>query len=454
VENEMKKIRMPIGCTFPQLAEVLDTERFAPELQWALDLAATGAEIARLDIQRVFYKPDRRCRVLLEAHLRGAHGESSRQLYFGDLRHRDEMEQTAHGVEPARLHAPPHGRAVALLPRLAMRVWAHPNDPWVPGVAVLADPSVVRALLQREPASFGLPPGSTVQVVDSQLVKYVPTKRCGYAVTVHWRTPSGGEMEQHLYAKLYGHGRGRAAYDILRQIEASPAARAGRLRVPRPYAHDAEREIVWQEWVSGTRVADGDWSQIGARMGATLATFHTSPLDLGPGKDLTAAMDQLRKGVARLWRAHPQSRADVERLEARLRAAARGLPEVPRVPVHGSYKSGHLFEAEGRLVLIDSDGAGLGDPIYDVGTLWAQLVARQSEPDADAAAIRAALDDFRTAYAAGVPWGWPEARVRWYTSFHLLAGRAHAGVKRMAPERFRTALRCAEDWLGNGASPA
>jgi thiamine kinase-like enzyme len=451
---DMSKIRMPTGCTFPQLAEVLDTERFAPELQRELGLAATGAEIARLRVRRVFYKPDRRCRVLLEAHLRDAQGEHSRQLYVGDLRHREEMERIRDSVEAARLHAPRHGSAVALLPRLAMVVWAHPNDPWVPGAARLADPAAVRVLLERDPGGFGLPAGSTVQDVDSQLVKYVPTKRSGYAVTVRWRTPGGDETEQHLYAKLYARGRSRAAYDILRQIESLPAFRAGQLLVPRPYAHDAELDIVWQERVSGTRVADGDWSRIGGRVGATLAAFHTSPLGLGPGKDLEAAIHQLRKGTALVCKTHPQHRADVERLTAALCAAVPRLPDVPRVPVHGSFKSGHLFEADGRLVLIDCDGAGLGDPIYDVGTFVAQLAAAESQPGADAASMRAARHDFRAAYAAGVPWGWPEARVRWYTSLHLLAGRAYAGVKRMAPRRFRTALRCAEAWLGNGTDPA
>ena len=65
----------------------------------------------------------------------------------------------------------------------------------------------------------------------------------------------------------------------------------------------------------------------------------------------------------------------------------------------------------------------------------------------DAEGIAGAVERFRAAYSSVVPWPWPEARVRWYTSALLLSSQAYKCVKRMVPDRVEAILRAAEDWF-------
>jgi len=115
--------------------------------------------------------------------------------------------------------------------------------------------------------------------------------------------------------------------------------------------------------------------------------------------------------------------------------------------VHGSFKSSHLFEENGQLVLIDFDGAGLGDPIYDVGRFLARVVAGGAHSLASEETIRAILERFQQSYRQGVPWGWPETRVRWSTCAHLIGSQVYKSVKRANTERVAATLRVAGDWL-------
>jgi len=61
--------------------------------------------------------------------------------------------------------------------------------------------------------------------------------------------------------------------------------------------------------------------------------------------------------------------------------------------------------------------------------------------------VQAAMRNSETAYAAAVPWGWPDARVRWYTSALLLSSQAYKCVKRLSPSRLLAILAAAEEWF-------
>jgi aminoglycoside phosphotransferase (APT) family kinase protein len=120
---------------------------------------------------------------------------------------------------------------------------------------------------------------------------------------------------------------------------------------------------------------------------------------------------------------------------------------VPPAPVHGSFKISHVFDAGGQVAFIDFDGAGIGDPTYDVGRFLAHLTVAGIESKSDDDILRRAVDSFRTAYAAAVPWGWADARVRWYTAALLVSSQAYKCVKRMVPDRVEAILGAAERWF-------
>jgi aminoglycoside phosphotransferase (APT) family kinase protein len=340
---------------------------------------------------------------------------------------------------------------VALVPELGMVLWAYPNDPNLPGLGTLASRDAVAEVLQRDPVAFGLAADGALADLRLGVGKYVPGQRCGYRYRVRWRGRDGGEREHFLYGKAYQQGIGGPAYRILRQLASSDACTSGRLRIPMPYAYDAEREIVWQEMLPGKSFAKdasvldlAAWAQ---PVAAALGAFHATRLELGPGLGLDQEREELAASVRKIAGGYPQHAARCAVLQQRLLDAVPGLEPVPPAPVHGSFKISHIFDAGGQVAFIDFDGAGLGDPTYDVGRFLAHLVVTGLNSKTDAAEIERAYERFGGAYGAAVPWGWPETRVRWYTAALLVSSQAYKCVKRMVPERVEAILAAAAAWF-------
>jgi hypothetical protein len=444
--SKLKKL--PEDCTFPQLSTVLDPERFAACLQANL-FPERQVEVRGLKVRRIYYKPGRSCRLTFEARLRAAGGPVAEQHYFAKIYPEPKPRSVFRRAQARRLVAPVAGPAVALVPELGMVVWAYPNDPNLPGLATLASPAAVGARIARAPQTFGLPAEGELVDVRLAVGKYVPGQRCGYRYRVLWRTASG-LVERRLYGKAYQEGASRAAWEVLAQLWASDACRRGALRIPQPYAHDAAEEIVWQEMLPGKPLSKdagvGDLVHFAAPVAASLGAFHATSLGLGPGLGEQAELEELAASTAKIARAYPAHAARAEALAARLSAAVPGLEPVPQAPVHGSFKVSHIFAIDAGVAFIDFDGAGLGDPTYDVGRFLAHLAVAGLESEAEAAGVAAAFARFRDAYGTAVPWGWPEKRVRWYTSALLLSSQAYKCVKRLVPGRVEAILGAAESW--------
>jgi hypothetical protein len=444
--------KLPEDCTFPQLAVVLDTTRFAACLATQLgpEFAARQVEIRALKVRRIYYKPGRSCRLTFETQLRSADGRRSEQLYFGKIVNEAKLESTYRRALRAPSTPPPFGPAVALVRELGMVLWAYPNDPNLPGLATLASRDAVAALVREDPARFGLPAEGELLDLRGAVGKYVPGQRCGYRYRVRWRS-ADGDTERRFYGKAYPRGAGRAAYDILVQLASSEACRSGRLRIPMPYLYDAERDIVWQEMLPGASFAKDasvlDLATLARPVAASLGAFHAAPLDLGPGLGLEAELEELEASTRKISRAYPQFASRCRTLHERLLSALPRLEPVPSAPVHGSFKISHIFDADGDVAFIDFDGAGLGDPTYDVGRYLAHLAVAGLNSKTDQESIAVAVERFRDAYAAAVPWGWPEMRVRWYTAALLLSSQGYKCVKRMVPDRVETILAAAESWF-------
>jgi hypothetical protein len=449
----MPKLKqLPENCTFPQLAVVLDPQRFAACLQAGLggDFATGQLEVRRVKLKRLYYKPGRSCRLIFDAKVRGRDGRKGRQQYFGKIAPDPKPASLYRRALQSALATPEFGPPVALVAELGLVLWAYPNDPNLPGLATLASAAAVAALVRADPARFGLPAGGELLDLRLGAGKYVPGQRCGYRYRALWRNGTG-EREHLFYGKAYQAGVGGAAHDVLRAVAQSAACRSGRLRVPRPYGYDPEREIVWQEMLPGRSYAKNasavDLAASAAPVAAALGAFHAEELALGPGLGLVAEIDALVHSTDKIARAYPAAAARSAALQARLLAAAPGLPTVPLAPVHGSFKISHVFDAGGQVAFIDFDGAGIGDPTYDVGRFLAHLTVAGLETKTGDGTLRRAVDGFRAAYAAAVPWGWPEARVRWYTAALLVSSQAYKCVKRMVPGRVEAILGAAEGWF-------
>jgi hypothetical protein len=445
--------KLPEDCTFPQLAQVIDETRFRAHLQEHLGAAATAGAICidRLKIRKLYYKPERSCRVLFDVELRNGTGERLKQSYYGKILPQNKVQKVFERALGAERTEPQIGPGVTLLSELGMVLWAYPNDPNLPGLAFLANHDAVLAALREHPTRFGLPVGAEPLALRFGVAKYVPGQRCGYRYRLRWRDANGHEAEHRFFGKAYQQGLSAPAFDIVRQIEDSAAFRSGELRIPRTWSHDAAREVVWQEMLPGQSFSKEmsalDLDRWAGPVGQALAAFHASPLQLGPGLGLSQELEELHESSRKICKAYPEHAARCQALEHRLSAAAADLPHVPVAPVHGSFKVSHFFDVGGEVAFIDFDGAGLGDPTYDVGRFVAHLAIAGLNSKTDADSIQEALQHFRDRYAARVPWEWPEIRVRWYTSALLVSSQAYKCVKRMVPGRVDAILRLAEEWF-------
>lgn len=452
----MSKLKqLPEDCTFPQLAVVFDPPRFAACLQAGLggDFASGALAVRGVKLQRLYYKPGRSCRLILDVKVRGRDGRKGRQQYCGKIAREPKPASLYRRALEGPLATPAFGPPVALVEELGLVLWAYPNDPGLPGLATLASAAAVGEILRADPARFGCAPGGTLVDLRLELGKYVPGQRCGYRYHARWRG-TAGETDHSFYGKAYQAGVGARAHDVLQQVAASAACCSGRLRVPRPYGYDPVREIVWQEMLPGRSFAKqasvADLVASAGPVAAALGALHAERLELGPGLGLQDEIDALVESTAKLARAYP---ADAERcaaLQARLLAAVPHLPAVPAAPVHGSFKISHVFDVGGQVAFIDLDGAGLGDPTYDVGRFLAHLCVAALDAGTEPATLARAINNFRSAYAAAVPWGWVEQRVRWYTAALLVSSQAYKCVKRMAPARVEAILAAAESFLPAG----
>lgn len=452
----MGRHSVPRNGDFPEFEGILDTKNLALQLRSAFRHAGENLEVRRCKLRRIHYRPDRSCRLLLECELASATGQKARQLYFGRLWRREgpRFPWTPH---EKRLTQPPLGPARLVLPKLRLLLQAYPNDPDLPGLAALADSSSMLRWLQAKPGRCGLPEDARLVSSQADLFKYVPGQRCGFLYELDWQDGGGRRRKHRVYAKAYRPAHAAVVVETLRQVESSRACESGVLRVPRVHAFDDSLGIVWQEFVPGTKLSKDETAQglrrMAAAAGRSLAAFHTSSLRLGRGKDMTAQLKELRKARVALTRAYPEHSEVCSQITQKLLTLARTLPSMPVTPVHGSFKSSHMFEVDEGLVLIDFDGAGLGDPLYDVGRFLARVVAGGSHTAAEEETIRTTLLTFQKSYEQGVPWGWPEERVRWSTCAHLIGSQVYKSVKRANVERVAATLRIAEAWLPDDGTP-
>ena len=436
------KFEPPQDHGLPQLRDVLRAAGLTRRLQHALQATEPGSEIARAHVRRLYYEPGSPCRLLVEARLRVPGAPERTQLYFGEMFETNEFERAVRQLPE---------RPAAVVHRDALILWAFPGDPYLAGTASLANPPAMHARIQANPGHFGLPGDATIVDVRVELSKYVPARRCSFAYAVRWRDHAGVTSEHRFFGKTYLKGRAGPACEILQRIGSSSACRTGRLRIPRVYGYDVSLEAVWQELVPGTpqskNAHPADLLESAGQVGAALAALHTSDVAFGPGKGMSKQTQDLERAAARIVAAYPSLAPQCAEVAHRLLDCAPRLPGAVVAPVHGSFKSGHVLVDDGRVAIIDFDGAGLGDPLYDVGRYLARLDLAGAKSAAARSAIDAAAARFREFYAAAVPWGWPEMRVRWYTSAHLVASQAQKNVKRMAPRRVRSTLQRAEKWF-------
>lgn len=219
-----------------------------------------------------------------------------------------------------------------------------------------------------------------------------------------WRVQADGN---DAVLKLYldaGQARSRRQHDG--QETFAPLGLA-----PRPlwydrYPQGLARQVLIYEWIPGERL---DLSDPGQRLALATAIGHihqADPADVGRLSPNPVNLDyfwQVLQGSfhpIQAWlasRAAPDLAAIVRRLQKRAEAVAeQALPqwgETPPAPIHGDLKGENCLDAQGRVILLDWEMFGLGDPAQEVARF---LLFSQQEMDGQQ------QTEWLDAYRAGV----------------------------------------------------
>jgi aminoglycoside phosphotransferase (APT) family kinase protein len=270
----------------------------------------------------------------------------------------------------------------------ALRLRLLEEDPALPGLAEAVGGERLLASLRRVGG-----PGPVAAVP----VRYQPGRSC----VVRYLVGEGRERRE-LYGKVLAAGAGRLAA-VLGALAtgAAPAARA-----PRPLAVFEDLGLVLQTAVAGESLrlalAPECPQERRARLleaaGAALAALQLEPRLPAPPRTLADDLVELDAHLPLVERLAPGLTGVYARLLDRLRAA----PSAPAaVPAHGALRADQFLVCpDGRLALLDWDGACLAEPARDLANLLAYLDWRAIRRPHEAAAITAAGDAWLRGHGA------------------------------------------------------
>jgi hypothetical protein len=272
----------------------------------------------------------------------------------------------------------------ARVPEWRMRVYVSPLDERFPALVRLSDPAY----------AAGLVPDCDGTLPAVRVVRYRPGER-----HVLRYEPGCPGPRAPVIVKLYlGADAARTVWRRAMLTAEVLAAAGGGLRAVRPLALLAGDHAVLLPCVAGP--PDAPTPARLRRVGTELERLHAAPAAPFAPDARNGGFEQ---EAAAVLRAASHIHALLPRVGASLRttvekavAAAGELPQEDGVLVHGDCKLDHFLDSGGRLILIDLDRSGPGDPAVDVGKLAGDLRWRHAaagRPGAERA-VRAFLDGY------------------------------------------------------------
>jgi len=434
--SAVRAVDLPEACDVPQLPAIVEPGRLADAIGAALAHADPGAPpLVRCGVTKLHYRPGKGCRLVIAARFRSGGRAGEEQLYFGHLPAAGRERRPAHAPERDGLAAAPRFGPPSLhLADWDLWLWAYPNDPELPGLAALADPERVRARFAATPDAFGFE--RAPHSVLSRRAKYVPGKRCGYVFEVSGWSERRHAPARRVYGKCHAGDEARIAHEAASRVWHSPAARAGDVRLPQPFAWDEPTGIVWQEGLAGRPVLKEHGQAeklpgLAAEIGARLAALHGADAGLALEMDHAFLLGMLRESLAAAARTLPPAAGAACELGEHLLAIGARFPELPAVTLHGSFRMSHVMETAAGVAFIDLDGANAGDPGVDLGRFLAHLRRLEAQGSIVPAVADATAREFRRGYQSSARVRVSDERIGWATAVHLISGGLDKALKRM-----------------------
>lgn len=319
------------------------------------------------------------------------------------------------------LVTPAVGAALSHVEELDMLVWAWPNDPSLPQLAALVNPSRLPGHLPE--AVLGLD-GSIASV---EVLRYEPERRATLRCTLN--REGATRTQCVVYGKTFGDEE--AAQTVLQRFEyfwklaqsddAAP-------RVAQPLGWDRTTRTLWQAAAAGQPLMAVANSVDGVvdfeRIGRALAKLHLAALPAASIRSTTHWLGELQLRVQKISRALPDFAARARDLAATLEAATLRLPRARQTLIHGDFHPEQVWLNESRVVFFDFDEFALGNPMEDLAEFIVKLEQLCSSPER----CKRQAKSLALAYRAAAPRFFNAQWLQWHRSMQTLLQASRAFI--------------------------
>ncbi len=421
---------------------------------------AAGMAVEKCAIEKVYYRPGRRCNVLYRLTFRHGTNGQAEQWFFGSVfpsgsannRFQDAVAKLNGASKLNDFARPP----VSLHDDLDMVLWTFPNDANMPGLALMLDADFVKNEIENSLAEFGYSPAWRVENLSFDRVKYMPGKRCVLRFQVTLVGSGGDSRTARFYSKTYHDAKSRYHFESLQKAYQHLTTSSARVRIPRPIRHLAVANTIWQEEWPGQPLLDEienfEWKYLFQRIAAAVADVHKSNMrHLRRGPDLDEALKTALDDGAELVDLVPELRPSLLPLFDCLVNVKKSFAHetLPSAPIHGAIRLEQMLTCEDEIALVDFDALALGDPLFDVAELIASLQFLELRDGVSRSRLEAATIWFLESYAAQVPWSCDRRRLAWYAMAFLIS-KMFLAVKNLDRQAFQkldsTGIALCQNW--------
>jgi hypothetical protein len=292
------------------------------------------------------------------------------------------------------------------LPELRLELQAHPPEPELAGLPMLADAEQARVLLEQciragAPAYQNL----RIQSCEPKLMR----SRAGERYVFRYQLEYPQELADRgwptlVVAKTYDGELGQNAYDSMRALWDSPLGRSSTVAIAEPLAYlpaprvlvqgpireeQTLEDLVEAAMRAGTPAAIDELRLFLRKTAVGLAELHRSGVSYGRIFTWRDRLAQARSALDGLAGPLPAMAVAAAPMLAHLEAIAASEPPDRAVPTHGAFRAAQVLIHQGQIGFIDFDGFCQAEPAMDL----ARFLATTKDVGLDAVFDKQAGDD-------------------------------------------------------------
>ncbi len=350
-----------------------------------------------------------------------ASGELGVQRYYAKAFRGGASAAAFAAADRSTLVAPANGAALAHVEELDMLLWAWPNDPSLPQIAILADPARLPGYLPPGVRALGSPVGPV------EVFRYEPERRSTLRCTL--ADPRAPQTQQVVYGKTFCDDQAtqtlQSRFEYFWQLAQGDRAAPW---VAQPLGWDRATRTLWQAAAPGQPLMQAakatDAIADFERIGCALAKLHLAALPAREVRSTVHWLAELRRRVQKISRAAPDLAARVLALAATLEAVTMRLPRARQTLIHGDFHPEQVWLHGDRVVFFDFDELALGNPMEDLAEFIVKLEQLCVSAQRGERQVEALVAAYRTAAPRlfSAPW------LLWHRSLQTLLQASRAFI--------------------------